>query len=99
MPGVQNLIMPVFALANAGVTLGGQVGGVLADPINLGILCGLVLGKPVGIVLFAWQAVRAGLAAFPAWVKGTQILGAGTIGAAVLWSAGKPARAASAPGA
>lgn len=138
VPWVQNLIMPVFALANAGVALGGQVGSVLADPINLGILCGLVLGKPIGIVLFAWLAVRAGLAAFPAGVKGTQILGAGilggvgftmslfiaslafgptqtletakigilaasliagTIGAAVLWFAGKPARAASGPGA
>jgi NhaA family Na+:H+ antiporter len=79
LPWVKNLVMPVFALANAGVVLGGQIGAVLADPINLGIMCGLVLGKPIGIVLFAWLAVCARLAVFPATVSGAQILGAGIL--------------------
>jgi Na+:H+ antiporter, NhaA family len=79
VPWVKNLVMPVFALANAGVVLGSGIGDVLADPINLGIVCGLVLGKPIGIVLFAWLAVVTGLAAFPAGIKGTQILGAGIL--------------------
>ena len=79
VPWVKNLVMPVFALANAGVVLGGGLGAILADPINLGIMCGLVLGKPLGIVFFAWLAVVTGLAAFPSGVKGMQILGAGIL--------------------
>lgn len=52
-------IMPVFALANAGVVL---EGGNLGDRLVLGILLGLVIGKPAGILLGSWVAVRAGLA-------------------------------------
>jgi NhaA family Na+:H+ antiporter len=58
-------ILPVFALANAGVRLDGQIAGVAADPIALGVLLGLVLGKPLGITLFVWAAVRLGLADRP----------------------------------
>jgi len=66
-------IMPVFALANAGVRFD------LSDvthPVALAIGAGLVLGKPVGIVLVSFAAVRAGLAALPAGV-GWRVLAAG----------------------
>ena len=50
-PWVAFLIMPVFALANAGVNLANGVGSMLADPIAIGIIVGLVVGKQVGITL------------------------------------------------
>jgi Na+:H+ antiporter, NhaA family len=58
-------IMPLFALANAGVHFGGDLFSGLAWPVTAGTVLGLVLGKPIGITLFAWLAVRAGLAALP----------------------------------
>jgi Na+:H+ antiporter, NhaA family len=59
------LIMPVFALANAGVALGGLADS-LSLPVTSGIVLGLVLGKPIGITLFSWLAVRFGWATLPA---------------------------------
>ncbi|HEU4559324.1 MAG TPA: Na+/H+ antiporter NhaA [Longimicrobium sp.] len=63
-------IIPLFALANAGVTLtGGGFGEALAHPVTLGVILGLVLGKPLGITLFSWLAVRFGVAELPAGVN------------------------------
>lgn len=59
-------IMPLFALANAGVHLSGDLAGALASRITLGVMLGLVLGKPIGITLLSWLAVRCGVAAKPA---------------------------------
>jgi NhaA family Na+:H+ antiporter len=59
-------IMPVFALANAGVSLGGAEGAAGGLAVTLGALIGLVLGKPIGVTLFSWLAVRSGLAVLPA---------------------------------
>ncbi|MDX1530394.1 MAG: Na+/H+ antiporter NhaA [Rhodothermales bacterium] len=67
-------IMPVFALANAGVALGGGEGGLL-NPISLGVALGLLVGKPVGVTLFAWAAVRFGVATLPAGVSWRQLIG------------------------
>jgi Na+:H+ antiporter, NhaA family len=74
-------IMPLFALANAGVPL------TLAnlDPsegsrVALGVALGLLVGKPVGITLFAWAAVRAGFASLPHGVKWRAISGAALLG-------------------
>lgn len=58
-------IMPLFALANAGVRLEGGVADAISSPVTLGVLLGLVLGKPLGITLVAWLAVRLGLAERP----------------------------------
>jgi NhaA family Na+:H+ antiporter len=58
-------IMPLFALANAGVRLEGGVADTMASPVTLGVALGLVLGKPLGITLVAWVAVRLGLAERP----------------------------------
>ena len=76
-PWVSYVIMPVFALANAGVALGPGIGKKLVDPISLGIICGLFLGKPLGIVGFSWLSNRTGLAALPVGANWRQILGVG----------------------
>ncbi len=78
-PWIKHFIMPVFALANAGVTLGHGVATIIA-PISLGVICGLVLGKPIGIAAFAWLATRSGVAALPDGVGWRQILGVGILG-------------------
>jgi Na+:H+ antiporter, NhaA family len=58
-------IMPLFALANAGVRVSGGSASILSSAIALGIVLGLVIGKPIGITLFSWLAARAGIAALP----------------------------------
>ncbi|NNF59017.1 MAG: Na+/H+ antiporter NhaA [Rhodothermaceae bacterium] len=68
-------IMPVFALANAGVALGGDVLAMLTDPVAIGIGLGLVLGKQVGVFGFAWAAVKTGLAKLPEGVTWAQVHG------------------------
>ena len=66
LQGVVNFgIMPLFALANAGVSLHGA-GDLIGTPVAIGVLLGLVLGKPIGITLAAWLAVKTGLAVRPA---------------------------------
>ncbi len=73
------VILPLFALANAGVALGGGAAAALANPISLGIVAGLVLGKPVGIVLLSWLAVRSGRGSLPDGVTWGQIVGVGCL--------------------
>jgi NhaA family Na+:H+ antiporter len=74
LPWTTYLILPIFALANAGVALKFDQG--LFGPVSIGILLGLVLGKPVGITLFAWIAIRLGLADLPRNVSLRQIFSA-----------------------
>jgi NhaA family Na+:H+ antiporter len=75
------VVMPVFALANAGVAIDA---GTLGDPaglrVALAVALGLLIGKPIGIALFALVAVRLGLAALPAGVGPGALLGAGLLG-------------------
>jgi Na+:H+ antiporter, NhaA family len=59
-PWVAFVIMPLFALANAGITMGGAN---FIQPVSLAIVVGLVLGKPIGVFGFSWLAVRSSLAA------------------------------------
>jgi len=61
-------IMPLFGLANAGVALAGVTLDEVGGRAFLGVLLGLVLGKPIGVVGFSWLAVRLRLAALPAGV-------------------------------
>jgi Na+:H+ antiporter, NhaA family len=75
-PWVTFFIMPVFALANAGVHLPGEGGGKLLQPIALGILLGLFVGKPLGVFFFAWLSVKTKLAAAPEGVSWRKIFGA-----------------------
>jgi NhaA family Na+:H+ antiporter len=56
------VIMPIFALANAGVRISTSD---LGDPITGAVFAGLVVGKPIGVLALSWLAVRAGLAKRP----------------------------------
>jgi NhaA family Na+:H+ antiporter len=70
------LILPLFALANAGVQIGGgNILELFATPVGLGIILGLVVGKQVGITLFSFLAVKLGLANLPAGVSWKHIYG------------------------
>jgi NhaA family Na+:H+ antiporter len=60
------VIIPVFALANAGLRLDGISADAITDTVTLGIITGLVLGKPLGIMLGSWLIVRARRADLPA---------------------------------
>lgn len=80
-PWVTYAIMPLFALANAGVALGATGGAAaIAHPVSLGILFGLIVGKQVGITLAAWLAVRLGLASLPADITWRAIYGVSWLG-------------------
>jgi Na+:H+ antiporter, NhaA family len=78
-PWSSYVVLPIFALANAGVAWSP---GVLDGHSRLiiAITLGLVLGKPIGIVLAAWGAVRAGIAVKPDAYSWRQLCGAGALG-------------------
>jgi NhaA family Na+:H+ antiporter len=80
IPWNRYLIMPVFALANAGVALGGGAAQSVVAPGSLGVIFGLVIGKPIGIVLFSWLATRTRLAAMLDGIAWRQIVGVGMLG-------------------
>ncbi|GAA1943169.1 Na+/H+ antiporter NhaA [Nocardioides hwasunensis] len=73
------VVLPVFALANAGVQLG-AIGLVFTEPVGLGIVLGLVLGKPVGIFLASFAAVRLGLGRLPERTTWSMLFGLGAVG-------------------
>lgn len=73
------LIIPVFALANTALVIDSGVMSQLGNPESLGIFFGLLLGKPIGIVIFSYASVAFGLASFGRGVKFSHILGAGTL--------------------
>jgi NhaA family Na+:H+ antiporter len=79
-PFTSYLIIPIFALANAGILLSTDViGDALTSTVTLGIVVGLVVGKPVGIYLFSILALRTGVATLPASLKRVHILAAGAV--------------------
>ena len=69
------VILPAFAFVNAGLSLGGVSLDALAHPVTLGVTTGLVLGKPLGILVFTGLVVSLGLARLPEDVNWTQLLG------------------------
>lgn len=79
-PWVAFLIVPVFALANAGVTLGEGVQSAALSRESIGIALGLVLGKPIGIMLASFIAVKAGFGALPANTTWGMVHGAAWLG-------------------
>lgn len=70
------VIMPIFALANAGVTFRGGLDDIL-NPLSLGIMAGLVIGKQLGVFAFTWLTVRIGLARLPEGITWRHVYGAG----------------------
>ena len=80
MHGMVNyLIMPLFAFANAGITLSGAEGAV-AGPVTYAIVIGLVLGKSIGIYLFTWLAVRSRVTALPQGMNWQNVAGVSLLG-------------------
>lgn len=73
------VIIPLFALANTGIIIGKEALGTIFSANSLGIIAGLVLGKPIGVLGFAWLSVKTGLANLPAGVIWKNILAAGII--------------------
>ncbi|HIV54266.1 MAG TPA: Na+/H+ antiporter NhaA [Candidatus Anaerobiospirillum stercoravium] len=76
---VNYLIMPLFAFANAGITLTGAEGASIGQ-VTFAVLIGLVLGKFVGIFLFTFLAVKSGLTVLPTGVTWKQIAGVALLG-------------------
>jgi len=74
------IILPLFALANAGVAIGGDVMAILRSSVALGIIVGLVVGKPVGILLLSWIVVKSGRGALPEGVTWGRLAGAACLG-------------------
>ncbi|ANK81835.1 MAG: Na+/H+ antiporter NhaA [Rhizobiales bacterium NRL2] len=79
-PWVGFVVMPLFALANAGVVISGVD---FAQPVSVAIMAGLVIGKPGGVLIFSWVAVRLGLAirtaglSWPVLIAGALLTGIG----------------------
>jgi NhaA family Na+:H+ antiporter len=74
------LVLPIFALANTGILVGADWTSDLLNANSLGIIGGLVLGKPIGIFLFSFAAVSFGLCRLPADLGWRHVLGAGLLG-------------------
>jgi NhaA family Na+:H+ antiporter len=74
------LILPLFAIANTCIAIGDNWQSGLVQPNSLGIMIGLVVGKPLGIFLFSFIGVGLGLCTLPTDLKWKNILGAGFLG-------------------
>lgn len=74
------LVMPLFALANTGIVFAGGWADALRSANSLGIMAGLLIGKPLGIALFSLVAVKLGVAQLPDDVDWRHLVGAGFLG-------------------
>lgn len=72
-------VMPVFALANAGVTFETNWSDILFEPLGLGIFLGLVVGKVIGITSFSWIAIKTKISHLPDGTSISGIIGIGFI--------------------
>ncbi|WP_162051357.1 Na+/H+ antiporter NhaA [Pontibacter pamirensis] len=79
-PWVAYAIMPIFALANAGIFIDASLTAGFSNPISWGIILGLILGKPVGIIVFTGLASVTGLVTKPETFNWSQVVGAGLLG-------------------
>lgn len=78
-PWISFLVMPLFALANAGVNIGANLAPAMRHSASWGVALGLVVGKPVGVCLFGYLAVKTGLATLADSVSWRQVFGAGCL--------------------
>jgi Na+:H+ antiporter, NhaA family len=74
------VILPIFALCNTGIVLGADALQTLANPNELGIMGGLILGKPIGIVVLSFAAVAFGISRLPLDLSWRHVFGAGLLG-------------------
>ncbi|GAB3262146.1 Na+/H+ antiporter NhaA [Larkinella harenae] len=80
MKPVNFVIMPLFALANTNIRFElGMLGG-MATSLGLGVVLGLLVGKPLGISLFSWLSVRLGLSSLPTGARWAHVFGLGMLG-------------------
>ena len=79
-PWVAFGIMPLFALSNAGVILDDTLADILTKEVALGVMLGLIVGKPVGIFMFTWIAIKSGIVTMPHGINWRQILGVAWLG-------------------
>ena len=80
-PWSSYVILPVFALVNAGIPISADgIREAASNQVTLGVVLGLVVGKVVGITLFPWVASRFGLAELPDAVSWTHVVGIGLLG-------------------
>ncbi|MDQ6815670.1 MAG: Na+/H+ antiporter NhaA [Bacteroidota bacterium] len=77
---VNFVIMPLFALANTAILLPAQLDTAFTSTISFGVMAGLVFGKPIGIFLFSFLAVKAGIASLPFKTSFKQLWGIGILG-------------------
>jgi NhaA family Na+:H+ antiporter len=78
---VAYIVIPIFALANAGIPIDfAQFGQYLGHPVTQGVLVGLLLGKPAGIVGFTWLIIKMGWAELPEELNMKHVLGVGLLG-------------------
>ncbi len=73
-------ILPLFAVANAGVPLTSGLAAAVENPVSWGVAAGLVLGKPIGIALFSFLAVALGIASVPRAISWRHIGGVACLG-------------------
>lgn len=78
-PWVRIVVVPLFALANSGVIAPVDAGRILATPAALGIVVGLVVGKPLGIFAFTLFAIKLGVAKLPTGVRLRHVAGVGLL--------------------
>ena len=76
---VSFIVLPLFALANTAIIFPSDLSVVLTSKVNYGIMMGLVLGKPIGIFLMCWMAVKLRIATLPLSMGWNQLLGVGLI--------------------
>jgi Na+:H+ antiporter, NhaA family len=80
-PWVSYAVVPIFALANAGVDIdSGVLHQAFNSRISLGVALALLVGKPLGIIAFTWLAVRAGMCELPNGSRWGHVLGIGLLG-------------------
>lgn len=76
---VNFLIMPIFALANTNIRFESKMLDGLTSPLGLGIILGLVIGKPIGVTLFSWISVKLGFSSLPSKAGWRHIIGVGLL--------------------
>ena len=79
-PWTSWVVIPVFALANAGVSISGSsLADAITSGVTLGVVAGLVVGKTVGVTVFTWMATRTGITRLPEGVRWSQLVGVATL--------------------